>query len=374
MQIIRYVRIIKYWLNIVTCKKTLYVGALYYDALNGIDNHSGDSWIKSVRSLLCNHGFGDVWYNQGVGDPDLFLKLFRGRCFDIFKQNWQEQLKESPRARFYRAIKTSHCFSPYLKNINVESHRIASTRLLVSSHKLHVETERWEHPVTSPDERHCRVCVNKIEDGFHFLVECDLYRAIRRRLIPKYFWARPAMYKVVELVTTEKSSLLKRLSKYVYLATKIQQNVERPWIEVMLLIWFHFQARVPKLCIFLLRNVLSSPGGRFWNRCPGTQPCLYAHKLMDDVHWSLGTSGLNLPMADLLMSVPTTYPWATRSGIPSATAGTYPVLPADNAMKTLRVTCHLRKLHGESFHVSRCQLITMIVYYLCSFRLYGPVA
>ena len=43
------------------------------------------------------------------------------------------------------------------------------------------------------------------------------------------------MYKVVELVTTEKSSLLKRLSKYVYLAAKIQQNVERPWIEVMLL-------------------------------------------------------------------------------------------------------------------------------------------
>ena len=220
-QIIRYIRIIKYWLNIVTCKKSLYVGALYYDALNGIDNHSGDSWIKSVRSLLCNHGFGEVWYNQGVGDPDLFMKLFRGQCFDIFKQNWQEQLKESPRARFYRAIKTSHFFSPYLKNINVKSHRIALTRLLVSSHKLHVETGRWERPVTSPDERYCRVCVNKIEDEFHCLAECDLYKEIRRHLIPKYFWARQSMYKVVELVTTEKSSLLKRLSKYVYLAAKI---------------------------------------------------------------------------------------------------------------------------------------------------------
>ena len=115
LQIIKYVRIIKYWLNIVTCKKLLYIGALYYDTLNGIDNHGGDSWIKSVRSLLCNHGFGEVWYNHGLEDPDLFLKLFRGRCFDIFKQNWQEQLKESPRARFYRAIKTNHCFSSCLK-------------------------------------------------------------------------------------------------------------------------------------------------------------------------------------------------------------------------------------------------------------------
>ena len=281
----------QHWLNIVTCKKSLHVSALYNDALNGIDNHSGDSWIRSVRSLLCNHGFGEVWYNQGVGDPDLFLKLFRGRCFDIFKQNWQEQLKESPRARFYRAIKTNHCFLPYLKNINVKSHRIALTRLSVSSHKLHVETGRWERPVTSPDERYCRVCVNKIEDDFHFLVECDLYKEIRRRLIPKYFWARPSMYKVLELVTTEKSSFLKRLSKYVYLAAKIQQNVERPWIEVTLLdtlIWCYSQARCPELCIFLLWNVISSPGGRSWNRCPGTQSCLYAHKLMDDAHRELG--------------------------------------------------------------------------------------
>ena len=124
-----------------------------------------------------------------------------------------------------------------------------------------------------------------------FLVECDLYKEIRRRLIPKYFWARPSMYKVVELVTTEKSSLLKRLSKYVYMAAKIQQNVERPWIEVMLLdtlIWWYSQARCPELCIFLLWNVISSPGDRSWNRCRGTQSCLYAHKLMDDAHRELG--------------------------------------------------------------------------------------
>ena len=149
------------------------------------------------------------------------------------------------------------------------------------------------------------------------MVECDLFKEIRRRLIPKYFWARPSMNKVIELVTTERSSLLKRLSKCVCFATKIQQNVGRPWIKVMLLdtllIRFHSQARCPELCVFLLWNVLSSPGGRYWNRCPGTQSCFYAHKMIDDVHWGgLGTPGWNLPMPDLLMSVSTTYPWATR--------------------------------------------------------------
>ena len=186
------------------------------------------------------------------------------------------------------------------------------------------------------------------------------------------------MFKVVELITTEKCSLLKRLSNYVYLAAKIQQNVERPWIEVMLLdtlIWFHSEARCPELkCIFCCEMYF-----RRRKAVPGIAVLVPSHAFMLISWWmtfigSLGTSGWNLPMPDLLMSVPTTYPWATCSAIPAATAGTYPVLPAGNAMKIFSVNYHLWKLHWEIFHVSRCQLITVIVCYLCTFRLYGPVA
>ena len=43
---------------------------MYYDASNGRDNDSDDSWIKSVRSLLCNHGFGETWYSQGASPSE----------------------------------------------------------------------------------------------------------------------------------------------------------------------------------------------------------------------------------------------------------------------------------------------------------------
>ena len=79
MQIIRYLRIIKYWLNIVTGKKTLYVSSLYHASLMRIDLDNKLSWARNIKTLLCFHGFGEAWYNQGIADVNLFLKISRER-------------------------------------------------------------------------------------------------------------------------------------------------------------------------------------------------------------------------------------------------------------------------------------------------------
>ena len=140
------------------------------------------------------------------------------------------------------------------------------------------------------------------------------------------------------------------------------------------LILFHSQARCPELCVFLLWNVLSSPGGRSCTAVLVPSHVFMLIRLLMTFIGSSGTRRWNLLMPDLLMSVPTIYPWAARSAISAATAGTYPVLPAGNVMKTFSVTYHLWKLHGNFLHVNRYQSITVSVCYFCIFRLYGPVA
>ena len=67
MKIIRYYRIVKYWLNIVHGKKSHYVNGLYHASLKQLDQNDKPSWARSVRMLIFNTGFGEVWYNQGVG-------------------------------------------------------------------------------------------------------------------------------------------------------------------------------------------------------------------------------------------------------------------------------------------------------------------
>ena len=50
-----------------------------------------------------------------------------------------------------------------------------------------LEVGRWARPNRIPiDERKCITC-NKLEDEFHFLLECSLYNDLRNQYIKKYY-------------------------------------------------------------------------------------------------------------------------------------------------------------------------------------------
>ena len=131
-------------------------------------------------------------------------------------------LGESSRARFYRAVRQTHLYQPYLNIIPVKSHRIALTRLITSSHHLKIETGRWARPIIPQSERICPFCPGKQEDEFHLLLECSSYRDIRQRFIPRYYTHHPSMLKTVQLLNTSSNKLIKALGKFVFLAFKIR--------------------------------------------------------------------------------------------------------------------------------------------------------
>lgn len=227
LQMTRYGRIIRYWLNIVTGKKSLYVCLVYREAVAQADRNKS-SWALNVKSLLCSIGLGEAWYNQGVGDPDIFIRLFKQRLRDIFTQDWRSRLESSPRARFYRDIKENFGLSFYLDNVTVKQHRVSLARLLVSSHFLHIETGRWRRPEpTPPGERFCPHCPRKIEDEYHVIMECTLYSQERNRLIPTKFVRRPSMQNLVNLINCNKKKTIIGLAKFVALAFQKRDQLHR---------------------------------------------------------------------------------------------------------------------------------------------------
>ena len=159
--------------------------------------------------------FGEVWYNQGVGNIGAFIKVFKFTLNDVYKQNWSGIINNSPKCRFYKEIKPFHQPSEYLSIVVPQNHRIAMTRLLVSSHSLRVETGRWTRPVTPRNERKCTNC-NKIEDECHFLLECSRYSQIRKKFIPKYYWKRPSMSKAIELIQDNNKKTVRGVAKFVH--------------------------------------------------------------------------------------------------------------------------------------------------------------
>ena len=223
MQIHRHCRIIRYWTKIVLGKKSSYVNLLYSSSLQNIENGNINNWAFNVKNLLCSNGFGDIWRAQFVDDQDGFCKAFETRLFDVFRQGWSGRLSESSRASFYNKIIKDHSFNNMLDIVNVPSHRSSLTRLLCSSHRLRIETGRWVRPTIPRNNRICETC-NKLDDEYHFLLECNLYKDNRSKFIKSYYWRRPSMFKCTQLMTTGNKKDLRNLAKYVYKCFTINSN------------------------------------------------------------------------------------------------------------------------------------------------------
>ena len=111
---------------------------------------------------------------QGVGDEKNFLSLFKQRGNDHFIQKWHQQLNESSRALFYRQI-CIYEFQSYLQKVVQKKFRNATSKQRLSSHKLHIESGRWNRTQLIPRKnRLCSIC-NVLEDEFHFVFEFSLF-------------------------------------------------------------------------------------------------------------------------------------------------------------------------------------------------------
>ena len=224
LQLIRYKRIIKYWLKILSIPDTKYVKCAYYHMKQHAEIFPRKTnWATLVKNLLSELGFYEVWLNQGVGNEKLFISIFNQRLQDNFRQDWQSRLNDSPKSRLYCLFSNFGC-QRYL-TIDIENkYKIALTKLRVSSHTLEIEKGRYKKPNPTPvNERKCQEC-NIVEDEFHFLFECKLYEHLRLSYIKPYYWKRPNMIKLIELLKSESTNEIRKLAKYIFKAFEIKNT------------------------------------------------------------------------------------------------------------------------------------------------------
>ena len=85
----------------------------------------------------------------------------------------------------------------------------------MSSHRLAIESGRLVKPIRlTIEERKCTNC-NVLEDEYHFIFECNRYTELRKKYIPKYYWNRPSMFKLIELL-----NMLRNIIIFIFQAFK----------------------------------------------------------------------------------------------------------------------------------------------------------
>ena len=212
---------VKFWLKIINPPQR-YAGACY-ETLQTLDEAGRTTWASKVKSMLMSFGFGHVWINQGVGDPDLFLARFRQRANDIARQTCLAEISTVSIA-MYESYKTTLNAEPYMK-LEVRKHRVALARLRTGSNSLAVNRLRGQVP---RELRYCKYCLNLdihvVEDRYHMVMVCPLFRDLRLHYLEPTIVGTVNTHTFVALLSSSDFSVIKCLSSFTYHAMKLHEG------------------------------------------------------------------------------------------------------------------------------------------------------
>lgn len=207
-------RMIKYWSKILTGKNSkisykLYMLLLY---LHRNDIYSC-KWILCVEKILQDVGLNYIWLNHDIVNVNWVCAEVKNRLQMQFQQKWYTDVQNSSKCINYRIFKTEFKLEKYIIQIEPKYY-IPMARFRTTNNRLPIEKGRWEHIERS--QRYCTLCnYNILGDEFHYLLECDYFKELRKNYIPRFYLRHVNILKFEKLMTTANIKLLRRLSRFI---------------------------------------------------------------------------------------------------------------------------------------------------------------
>ena len=216
-------RCVKFWLRILELPESRLPRQAYV-MLVRLDLLGRRNWATSIKNVLFSYGFGFAWLAQGVGNKDRFLQEFEGRVKDVCKQKWWENINKKPKMRTYIEFKSVLEVEKYLfLNLNF---KVLQTFACFRCACLPLNIEEGRHENIACIYRFCKICnLHKVEDEFHFLLECPAYNKLRLTYIAKEFSSYPNQCKFNRLLRSSDNSTLYKLCLFVHKAFQIRKMI-----------------------------------------------------------------------------------------------------------------------------------------------------
>ena len=171
--IYRWTAVIRYWNRILLFDNNRLTKLVFlYDYSNKRNN-----WCSGVKSIMNTLDLSHYYENKMPVD----MSLAKGRVNDHYKRTWCTEVERFPKLRTYRLFKQEFKCEGYLLLNLPRNERSMLSQFRCGILPLRVETGRY---VGEPiEERKCRLCTqNKIENEFHFLLECEHYSDARNNI------------------------------------------------------------------------------------------------------------------------------------------------------------------------------------------------
>jgi hypothetical protein len=226
LSIIRKIHMLPYWIKILKSDNNCIIKQVYRMLRNDANSnisYNSHNWAYQIKTILENLGLSDLWINQD--NSVIVLPIIKQRLLDQYYQQWYSNINNSQRLLTYSRFKHSFNLEPYLEIIHEKKFKIALSRFRLSSHQLEIERGRYSN--IPRDERKCRFCNrNVIENEYHFLLVCPLYTSIRQKYLKPYYNSWPTLNKFDRLMSSCNKKEIINLSKYIYFASRLRQDLE----------------------------------------------------------------------------------------------------------------------------------------------------
>ena len=218
----RKINMFRYWIKLLRADNNSFIKRFYLMLKTDADNdisYNKNNWAYQIKTILQDLGLGYLWINQE--HCDIFLPEIKQRILDQYHQRWYSDINNSRRLASYCRFKHSFESEKYLDTIPEKKYKIALSQFRLSSHKLEIETGR--HYGSSRSERKCKLCqMNVVEDEYHFLLTCPIYRDLRIKYLKTCYCRWPTLNKFDRLMATTNKTEILNLSKYIFFASKLR--------------------------------------------------------------------------------------------------------------------------------------------------------
>ena len=219
--IVTYTKCIKFWLKILRMDQIRLCNKAYRMLIH-LQNQNYVTWIDKIKTILYRYGFGCVWEAQGVGNEALFMRQFRERLIDCYRQTWHSSIESHDFYRTYTLFKSEFFHESYITDVTNFWHRKALARFRFGMAEMKDSYLKFDSSIVRKD-RNCPFCPNHIENEIHFLLVCPKYNSLRDNFLIRDNW-RPVSVQFLDIMSKQSMELNVSIAHFIYKALQLRQK------------------------------------------------------------------------------------------------------------------------------------------------------
>ena len=159
-------------------------------------------------------------------DPNYLKNIFEEKLKWFYSHQWWAQIENSGACDSYSIFKMELKIEPYLTLLEPRYH-IPLCKFRTNNHRLPIVTGRYNN--VNRIHRICELCnTDDLGDEYHYLLKCNHFKSKREELLDVNYLENAHTLKMKQLMNSQNTSELIRLSKFITIILDHFKNQTEP--------------------------------------------------------------------------------------------------------------------------------------------------